>query len=751
MADVQIAVIDQQNTQIALAAPSETEVTVAVPGVQGPVGEGVPQGGTANQVLFKQSGTDYDTAWSEITSEMIGDLEIVNADIAADAEIAVSKLADGSARQLLQTDAAGTGVEWTSNVDVPGTLDVTGAATFDSSVAVTGALIKSGSNVVTVGDTGTVTSTMLLDGTIVNADVNASAAIAGTKIAPNFGSQTVQTTGVVSHALGTALAPTVTFTGDTNTGLYSPGADQVAISTNGTGRLFVDASGRVGVGVASPVSGSKLHVNVDADGDFAIYGLSPSSNGLAGLIPDGTNGNALRWGGIGANAGVLRFLSGSATERMRLDSSGRLGLGTSSPAAGLHVSGTSGTPAIFERTGSNGSFIGLKDASGSFSYLGTNNGVFSVQTAGSGYSDKLVVTAAGNVGIGNTSPGKTLEVSTASSTDGIALSRAGSNRVLLTADGLIAWGATANQGTLTWDANQAIIRAAASNSLVFAANNSAEHARIDTSGRLLVGTSSSATGLESQYAKLQVIGNSSGAGGGAYITFGKDEAATSITADEMIARITFGNTGPAEFAYISCQADGTAGSNDYPGRLVFSTTADGASSPTERMRITNGGLIDIGGLYSVGADAIRFDVQGSNFSRNTTSSATHIFFVNPNGGVGSITTSGSATAYNTSSDYRLKENVVPLTGAIDRLNDLQVHRFSFIADPDKTVDGFIAHEAQAVVPECVTGEKDAVDDEGNPIYQGIDQSKLVPLLTAALQEALVEIESLKDRVTALEA
>ena len=132
MADVQIAVIDQQNTQIALAAPSETEVTVAVPGVQGPVGEGVPAGGTANQVLFKQSGTDYDTAWSEITSEMIGDLEIVNADVATNAEIAVSKLADGSARQLLQTDAAGTGVEWTSNIDVPGTLDVTGASTLDS-------------------------------------------------------------------------------------------------------------------------------------------------------------------------------------------------------------------------------------------------------------------------------------------------------------------------------------------------------------------------------------------------------------------------------------------------------------------------------------------------------------------------------------------------------------------------------------------------------------------------------------------
>jgi hypothetical protein len=116
--------------------------------------------------------------------------------------------------------------------------------------------------------------------------------------------------------------------------------------------------------------------------------------------------------------------------------------------------------------------------------------------------------------------------------------------------------------------------------------------------------------------------------------------------------------------------------------------------------------------------------------------------------VGSVSVTTTATAYNTSSDYRLKENVVPLTGAIDRLNDLQVHRFNFIADPTKTVDGFIAHEAQAVVPECVTGTKDEVDDDGNPVYQGIDQSKLVPLLTAALQEALQKIEDLEGRLTA---
>jgi len=145
MADIQIAVIDEKDTQIALA----------VPGIQGPAGA-ISSGGSANQVFYKVSSTNYDAGWT-----FIG-----NANVDASAEIAVSKLADGSARQLLQTDAAGTGVEWASNIDIPGTLDVTSAATFDSTVAVTGALTKSGSNVVTVGDTGTVTSTMLLDGTI---------------------------------------------------------------------------------------------------------------------------------------------------------------------------------------------------------------------------------------------------------------------------------------------------------------------------------------------------------------------------------------------------------------------------------------------------------------------------------------------------------------------------------------------------------------------------------------------------------
>jgi hypothetical protein len=111
--------------------------------------------------------------------------------------------------------------------------------------------------------------------------------------------------------------------------------------------------------------------------------------------------------------------------------------------------------------------------------------------------------------------------------------------------------------------------------------------------------------------------------------------------------------------------------------------------------------------------------------------------------IGSILGNGSSTSFNTSSDYRLKENVVDLTGASDRVQQLAPKRFNFIADADKTVDGFLAHEVADIVPEAITGEKDAVDDDGNIKPQAIDQSKLVPLLTAALQEALTKINALE--------
>ena len=111
--------------------------------------------------------------------------------------------------------------------------------------------------------------------------------------------------------------------------------------------------------------------------------------------------------------------------------------------------------------------------------------------------------------------------------------------------------------------------------------------------------------------------------------------------------------------------------------------------------------------------------------------------------VGNISVTGSATSYNTSSDHRLKENVTADWDATTRLKQLNPVRFNFIADADTTVDGFLAHEVQSVVPEAISGTHNEVDDDGNPKYQGIDQSKLVPLLVKTIQE-------LEARIVALE-
>jgi hypothetical protein len=136
---------------------------------------------------------------------------------------------------------------------------------------------------------------------------------------------------------------------------------------------------------------------------------------------------------------------------------------------------------------------------------------------------------------------------------------------------------------------------------------------------------------------------------------------------------------------------------------------------------------------------------------------TMIQFINGNGSVGSIQTNASATSYNTSSDYRLKNTIAPMTGALDKVALLKPVTYKWNVDGSDG-QGFIAHELQEVVEGCVTGEKDAVDAEGNPQYQGIDTSFLVATLTAAIQElkALLDtqastITTLTDRITALEA
>lgn len=175
---------------------------------------------------------------------------------------------------------------------------------------------------------------------------------------------------------------------------------------------------------------------------------------------------------------------------------------------------------------------------------------------------------------------------------------------------------------------------------------------------------------------------------------------------------------------------------------------------TPRMTIGDSGVVYIGGSTTrAKVNVERGDASSYNYaSISVSNQPDHFVFYNDSTVTGSITRSGgTGVNYNTSSDHRLKENVADMTGAIDRVKSLAPKRFNFIADADTTVDGFLAHEAQAVVPEAVTGTHNEVDDDGNAVMQGIDQSKLVPLLTGALQEAIAKIEALETKVAALEA
>ena len=166
---------------------------------------------------------------------------------------------------------------------------------------------------------------------------------------------------------------------------------------------------------------------------------------------------------------------------------------------------------------------------------------------------------------------------------------------------------------------------------------------------------------------------------------------------------------------------------DQNGNMQLGTTDNGPGSPD--------GIV----IHHAGAN-----VQA--ITTNSTSASAHYIgrFYSNTSEIGSIYYNGSATAYNTSSDYRLKENVTALTDATTRLKQLAPKRFNFIRKPDTTVDGFLAHEVSSIVPEAITGEKDAVDTDGNPEYQGIDQSKLVPLLVATIQELEARIAALEE-------
>ena len=270
----------------------------------------------------------------------------------------------------------------------------------------------------------------------------------------------------------------------------------------------------------------------------------------------------------------------------------------------------------------------------------------------------------------------------------------------------------------------------------------ADSLAIDASGNVGIGTSSPSD-------KLHVNGGSlrlQGAGDGAYATAYASGGNLVLDSDPA-------NTGGGSSMLFG--VDGTERMRiKSDGRCIWSTDGSITSQVADGRFTMKGPFSDNRGLVmqssnSAGGDALYFCIAPSTSS------------------VGRIAITSSGTTYHTSSDYRLKENITDLTGAITRVKQLQPRQFNFISDPDDTVvDGFIAHEVSSVCPEAIYGEYDGTrtytNDEGVEVteddYQGMDYGRITPLLTAALQEAIAKIETLETtvadlqtRVTALEA
>jgi hypothetical protein len=379
-------------------------------------------------------------------------------------------------------------------------------------------------------------------------------------------------------------------------------------------------------------------------------------------------------------------------------------------------------------------------------------------------TDTLYVNATdNNVGIGTSSPTTTLDVETTIRSK----ANAASNDSTV---GKVSFYNT--NASASANPERASIEAGRENSawgayLKFATSTgtsaATEAMRITSSGELL---------MNGRYGGYD--SNSTGA-----ITLNANAADGTVNFKKGIVFSSDGGDAQSLWAHAGITSTGSAGFN---GNLLFGTDGTGTQSGTitERMRIASNGYLRIGCTSSPNASNIGVEFvpvltsDWCKFSAGSTGGIRAIGFYNPNGLVGDITTNGSGTLFNTSSDYRLKENNVNITDGISRVKLLKPYRFNFIADASVTVDGFFAHEVQGVVPEAITKTKDAMrteeyevtpailDDDGNvvteavmgtrevPDYQGIDQSKLVPLLTAALQEAITKIEDLETRIQALE-
>jgi hypothetical protein len=518
-------------------------------------------------------------------------------------------------------------------------------------------------------------------------------------------------------------------------------------------RMRIDSSGNVGIGTSSP--SSQLEVSGSAGPLLKV--TSTASGTPTAFVYSSANGADF---GSLTNHPARIYVNNS--ERMRIDSSGNVGIGTSSPSAGyrVHAVSPSGTNVIAS-TSSN--------ASGVTTYMQANasiSGVFGTltnhpQVFVTNNTERMRIDSSGNLIVGGTSAAEAGALTVYPT--GIVQARViGANAII--AD------RTSSDGE--------IIDLRKDGTTVGSIGT--EVTDVTLQADLYVHARSTADGSTLNDSRLWLLGGDSG-----IVLDGYTNAI--LPTDENSYEDNRTNIGSSDYRFKDLYLSGGVSNPAAGGTLTFGTVG------TERMRIDASGIVLVGKTSSDataggtegielhqngGLQAVRTSNNAGLFGRKGTDGSA-VLFRKDTTTVGSISITGSATAYNTSSDYRLKTDAQPMTGASDRVLALKPVNFEWISSGER-VDGFLAHEAQAIVPECVTGTKDAMrdeeyevtaaveatyDEDGNeltaavpavmgtrsvPDMQGIDQSKLVPLLTAALQEALTKIADMEIRLSALE-
>ena len=549
-----------------------------------------------------------------------------------------------------------------------------------------------------------------------------------------------------------------------------------ATNTSGessTERLRIDSIGNVGIGTSSP--GARLQVNSPGGSraytssvlDFSnihLEGVTPSATTSALTFSSASGGGAaVAFSRDNAYGTFIGFWTNSAasanaaTERLRIDPSGNVGIGTSSPGELLHLSANTDPKIQFTDVGNVISKIGI---SASTALTFEHNG-----------SERLRIDSSGNVGIGTNSP---------SAAAGVTLARTGTVNIAYEAVvdtvASLAFGYNNSGATNAWGAatGTGFFGTPQAVPITFTTTG-AERLRIDSSGRVLVGTSTSIQNL--LQGALQIVGTSedsyitatrysSGADAPAGIVLGRSKSAikgtnTIVANGDTLGGISFSGangTGFDQAANIVAFVDGTPGaSGDMPGRLVFSTTADGASSPTERMRIDSAGQTSMTNpvtpvLRIENSNNVSGDGAGDFILRSNCGNTSSYHIRGNTNTVGNWYLYGNGTT-SYSSDQRLKKNIeTTRDGYLSDVMQLRVVKYNWKDQEDSAPRelGLIAQEVERVFPGLVQDDLSPLSDEDLTLYKQLKASVLPVILLKALQEAVEKIETLEAKVAALE-